>query len=302
MYRLTLLFSGGLELIIKEKVNMKFFYTSLMMFAVVSCGGGNNNNNDLTENIDKPIGSSLAIPVYNQAYNENYDSDQIENILLDANNGYVLLDPFQDGVVDAIDGIKANGNQVGAYISIGTGENWRSDFTDLQPYLVTLQWDEWEGEYFVNETSTEVIDVMKSRIDKIAAWGFDWVEFDNMDWVDDFARETYGIQASRAESITYFQELCSYVHQHGMKCMSKNTVVGADDFDGVTYESYNIEKNWWDEEGAQSFLDEGKMVLIVHYNETACNAVYDDYIEIYNDDLSFICEDANLEKFVHYNE
>ncbi|MBE8607527.1 endo alpha-1,4 polygalactosaminidase [Vibrio sp. OPT10] len=279
---------------------MNFFYTLILIFTLVGCAA--DNDSDVTENTDQPIGSVLAIPVYNQAYNENYDSDQIDDILLNANNGYVLLDPFQDGVIEAIDEIKANGNEVGAYISVGTGEVWRDDFADLHPYLVSLEWDEWKGEYFVSETSTEVIDVMKNRIDKIAAWGFDWIEFDNMDWVDDYARETYGVQASRAESIAYFQELCSYVHQIGMKCMSKNTVEGADDFDGVTYESYNIEKNWWDNDGAQSFLDEGKMVLIVHYNETECNDAYSDYMGIYNMDLSFICEDANLEQFVHYND
>lgn len=292
--------SDYLTYAIRER-NMKTFCIALIMLALQGCQN-NVSDNDVSESIDKPLGSSIAIPVYNQAYNENYDSDQLDSIILNANYAYVLVDPFQENVIEAMPEIKANGNQLGAYISIGTGENWRDDFADLQPDLVSRQWEEWEGEYFVSETTTAVIDVMKARIDKIAEWGFDWVEFDNMDWVDDYVREAYGVKVSREDSIAYFQQLCGYVHKNGMKCMSKNTVEGAEDFDGVTYESYNTEKNWWDQSGAQNFLDAGKLVIIVHYNESNCNKIYSDYIATYNDGLSFICEDANLKKFVHYNE
>lgn len=279
---------------------LKYSFACLAVFVLISC---NNKEETNTGIIDKPLGSDKAIAVYNQAYNENYDSDPISYIVLNANDAYVLVDPFEDNVSESIATIKANENQVGAYISIGTGEDWRADFSDLQPYLVSQQWGEWPGEYFVNKTTTGIVEVMKARIDKIAAWGCDWVEFDNMDWaLYDNVRQTYGLDVTKAEGIAYFQELCDYVHLKGMKCMAKNFVEDAEDFDGVTYESYNNEKNWWDESGAQSFLSAGKIVVIVHYNESSCNQVYADYMEIYNNDLSFICEDADLEKYVHYNE
>ncbi len=144
---------------------------------------------------------------------------------------------------------------------------------------------------------------MKSRIDKIANWGFDWVEFDNMDWIYDAdLRAIYGFQVTEAEGISYYQELCEYVHSKGMKCMAKNTVENAANFDGVLYESYHDDRNWWDQSGAQSFLDEGKLVIVNHYNETNCGQVYAKYKGIYNENLSFICEDANLQKYVHFNE
>lgn len=114
-----------------------------------------------------------AITVYNQAYQENYEADKISDILENANNAYVLIDPFQDTTFESVAAIKANGNQVGAYISIGTGEDWRDDFNELQPFLVSQQWGQWPGEYFVNKTTTGIIDVMKERIDKIANWGCD---------------------------------------------------------------------------------------------------------------------------------
>lgn len=265
----------------------------ILVIVLFSC-----NKDEETQN-----NSAKAKPIYNQAYQENYEADKIPDILNNAHNAYVLVDPFQEGVSSQITAIKANNNEVGAYISIGTGENWRADFNDLQPFLVSTVWGEWAGEYFVNKTDTGILEVMKARIDKIAIWGCDWVEFDNMDWIyDDDLRAQYGFQVTQQQGVVYYNALCDYVHEKGMKCMAKNTVENASNFDGVLYESYHNDKNWWDQSGAQSFLDAGKLVIINHYNETACDAVYSEYKGIYNNDLSFICEDANLQKYVHYNE
>jgi len=264
----------------------------LVLFFVFSC------NKDEAQTVQ-----STAKPVYNQAYQENYEEDKIPDIISNANNAYVLIDPFQDGVASQIPAMKVNNNEIGGYISIGTGEDWRADYNDLQPYLVSTVWGQWAGEYFVNSTTTGIIDVMKTRIDKMAAWGCDWVEFDNMDWVyDDDLRAEYGFQVTQEEGIAYYNALCDYVHEKGMKCMAKNMTENATNFDGVLYESYNDEKNWWDVSGAQSFLDAGKLVIVNHYNETSCNEVYSEYKGIYNENLSFICEDSNLQKYVHFNE
>ena len=276
---------------------IKFSILATLVFISSACG----DNDD--PGPTPPAPDSKAIPVYNHAYQENFAADKITDIIANAKNAYVLIDPFQDGASASISEIKANGNEVGGYISIGTGEDWRDDFSELQPFLVSQQWGEWAGEYFVNETTTGIVPIMKARIDKMAAWGCDWVEFDNMDWAfDDDHRAEYGFQTSAEEGIAYFQELCDYVHEKGMKCMAKNITEGAADFDGALYESYDDEKNWWDTDGAQSFLDAGKPVIVVHYNETDCDAVYEQYKGWYNVDISYICEDRNLKKYVHYNE
>ncbi|PCH77241.1 MAG: hypothetical protein COB98_03990 [Flavobacteriaceae bacterium] len=244
-----------------------------------------------------------AIAVFNQAYQENFEEDKIADILKEAHNAYVLIDPFQDSISSSILEIKANGNEVCGYISIGTGETYREDFNDMKPYLVTKSWEDWPDEYFVNTTATGLVLLMKARIDKLALWGCDWVEFDNMDWCfDQESRASYGIQATEEEGVAYFQELCDYVHLKGMKCMAKNTVIEASNFDGVLYESYNDDINWWDTSGAQYFLDAGKLVIINHYNETNCGQVYTNYKSTYNNQLSFICEDVQLKKYVHFNE
>jgi endo-alpha-1,4-polygalactosaminidase (GH114 family) len=183
--------------------------------------------------------SSSPLPVWNHAYQENYDAD----IILGARNAYVLLDPFLEPLKTnfgtTIAKINENGNEIAAYISVGTGEVWRDDFTQLKPYLVTRQWSEWDGEYFVSTPNDAVVAIMKARIDRVAGLGFDWVEFDNMDWIhdDEYCAE-YMIDSSVEDGTAYYRELCAHVRDHGMKCMAKNTVEDANDFDGVTYESF----------------------------------------------------------------
>lgn len=277
----------------------KLFGFSIVSILILSLFIGACNKDDKI----KPQGNNQARPVYNQAYNENYNADNIDDIIKEAKNAYVLVDPFMSGIVEKISAVKANNNEVGGYISIGTGENWRVDFISMQPFLVSTQWDEWEGEFFVKETTTGILQIMKERIDKLAAWGCDWVEFDNMDWFfDEENKSKYGIAVTEAEGIAYYQELCAYAHSKGLKCMAKNIVVEADDFDGVLYESYHNEKDWWDHAGAQRFLDAGKLVIINHYNEPQPNNVYAEYIELYNSGISYICESSKEKRYIHYNQ
>ncbi len=273
--------------------SLKLILLVLFIIFGISCRSDESQESDI----------SKAKPIYNQAYQENFEADKIVDIINNAKNAYVLLDPFENNVANYIAEIKAQGNEVGGYISIGTGEDWRTDFTVLQPFLVTTVWGQWAGEYFVNSTTTGIIEVMKARIDKLANWGCDWVEFDNMDWIyDDSLRVQYGFQVTKQEGIAYFNELCTYVHEKGMKCMAKNMTEDTINFDGVLYESFHNDKNWWDVTGAQNFLDAGKLVIVNHYNESNCNAVYSEYKGIYNKNLSFICEDVTLQKYLHYNE
>lgn len=306
---------------------MIIFRTILVVFIGLflgACGSssGSNPSTSSADNTDSssndtssstPFDSSLSsspnsnlkqgAPIYNQAYAENVEADNINDIIRHAKNAYVLLDPFLSGIAEKIPTIQQNNNEVGCYISIGTGEDWRDDFDDLKPYLVSKQWGEWDGEYFVKRTNTGILSLMKKRIAKLKDFGCDWVEFDNMDWFTDadYVRD-YGIEVSESEGITYYKRLCTYTRKKDMMCMAKNTVVGASKFKGVLYESYHNEKDWWEHDGAQAFLDAGKLVIINHYNESYPDNVYRQYIDLYNDKISFISESTTEKKYIHYNQ
>lgn len=263
-----------------------------ILFALIGCSGGENTGS-----------TSAPIPIYNQSYQENYAADTIDEILIHAKNAYVLIDPFTEGSTEYIPQIKAGNNQIAGYISVGTGEDWRDDFAQLEPYLSNKEWREWPGEYYVSQTTTGILDVMKRRIDKMAGWGIQWVEFDNMDWYDEEIKQQYALELSESQATNYINALCDYTHQKGMKCMAKNTVKGFGAFDGVLYESYTNEKNWWDRTGTREFLEAGKLVIINHYKESNCDKVYTEYKTAYQtQQLSFICEDTQTKKYIHYNQ
>ena len=241
--------------------------------------------------------------VWNQAYQENYEPDSVDAILAGAQGCYVLLDPFADeDARAAIPAIAAAGNIVGCYISVGTCEDWRDDFAQMQGDCVDQQWGEWPGEYFVDTPGPGLVAAMNARIDQMAAWGCDMVEFDNMDWAyDEDYRAQYGFTVSEAEAEAYVQGLCASVHGQGMWCMAKSTARGAEGFEGGTFESYVDDLDWWEHAELQGFLDGGGIGLIVHYDEVDCDGVYADYQASYGDKLSFICEDPALQGYKHYN-
>ncbi|GAA3940763.1 endo alpha-1,4 polygalactosaminidase [Litoribacillus peritrichatus] len=268
---------------------------------------------------------------YNHAYQENWHNDSYQYIVDNAAGCYVLIDPFelegsQAEMANQVSAIKAQWdikgvrNEVGCYISVGTAENWREDFAQLQPFSVTKQWGEWAGEYFIKDLDG-ALPIMKQRIDRLAAFGCDWVEYDNMDWMEDedYA-STYGYIADPVQGYLYMEALCEHTRGQGMLCMSKNTRgVFGQHMDGVTFESYGNERDddgvignhWWPKQDLIDFLNEEKLVLINHYHEDDCTGLYSkEVISQYgekSDLISLICESEYLSShqatsYRHYNE
>ncbi len=239
--------------------------------------------------------------LWNQAYQENWKADSVVDILASAHNAYVLLDPFDSiEAREAIPAIKARGNIVGAYISVGTGEDWRDDFDTLEASLVEKYWGEWPGEYFIDRISNEVLAVMRLRIDKAAAWGADIIEFDNMDWAfDDDARKKYGFHVSIEESLEYVNQLQNYASTLGLFCMAKNMTEGVESFAGVTYESGPSNREWWECEDLKTFLEEGKLCMVFHYRERQPDKALAEYREIYGDKLLVLVETRNDRGYHH---
>ena len=243
-----------------------------------------NNNKKQTEN-------TKISCVYNQAYTENGEADSLDDILQHARGCYVLVDPF-DMTASQLQKLPAiaKQNTLSCYMSIGTAEEWRDDFTSLKDFAIDDQWDEWEGEYFLNELSDEVVNIMKARITKMANDGCEFVEFDNMDWADENNIETYHLDIIREDSHNYARKLCTFAHTKGLQCMAKSTNFDDAIFDGLTVESYSNNKNWWADNELKGVLWRGDVGLVVHYDEQNCESAEQYYKSIYGDKLLFLCE------------
>jgi len=239
--------------------------------------------------------------LWNQAYQENWNADSVEAILDGAQHAYVLLDPFDSiEARNAIREIKAKGNLVGAYMSVGTGEDWREDFDVLKNSLVDKYWGEWPGEFFLDQVNDTVMSVMKARIDKISDWGVDFVEFDNMDWAfDDDARRKYKFHITIEESLEYVNQLKDYASSRGLYCMAKNMTRGVESFAGVTYESAPGNREWWNPEDLKSFLSEGKLCVVFHYRERNQLKVEEKYRERYDENLLVLYETRSCRGYSH---
>ena len=212
----------------RRQMAMRRSLLSSGLFAMlVACGG------------EVPSSPTDSICVWNHAYQENTQADSVEAILAGAQDCYVLIDPFSDpAAVEAISTMQEAGNTVGCYISVGTCEDWRDDFDAIRDHCTDQVWPEWPGEFFVSNPDG-VVPVMQARIDQLAAWGCDMVEFDNMDWASDPEHNArYGLAVTPEGAIAYYQGLCDHVHASGMKCMAKSTREGGEDFDGGTFESF----------------------------------------------------------------
>lgn len=269
----------------------------------------NYHNSSMVSFTFNSLGNSFSA-AYNQAYIENNtNADSISDIT-QANNAYILVDAFSDtggdpAITSIISSMKSNNNEVAGYISAGTAEDWRSDFNQLAPPIrTTVEWPQWPGEYFINKTTTGALSVMKARIDKMANWGLDWVEFDNMDWRDD--SNQYNLNVTVQEAEDYINELCDYTHSKGMKCMAKNTVASFANFDGVTYESeYDKTLQDWENDepnGLPSFLSAGKPAIIFHYgqNDSECDSRYNYYKKKYGSNIQYSCQVGNSNGYKHY--
>jgi len=239
---------------------------------------------------DSSLGTmpSLPICVWNQAYEETGNNDSVSAILAGAKGCYVLIDPFDSkSARDGIAKMKQNDNTVGCYISVGSCEDWRDDFDAMKQYC-TEPYPDWPGEYFVTDTEG-ILPLMKARVDKMAGWGCDMVEFDNMDWE----------AVDEDEADAYIRALSAYTHDKGMQVMAKSTTIRGKNLDGLTVESYVDDKDWWETRELETILDADKLGVIVHYNDDDCDGVYDDYKQTYGKKLSFICSDDN--GYHHYN-
>lgn len=252
---------------------------------------------------------------YNMAYEDSNYIDTLSNTLKATKTiggCYVLVDTDNFGAsaaAGAIASLKQNNNTVGCYVSIGTVENWRSDFSkfrsgvDYQP----KQWPQWPGEYFIKAggdgmPTANTVALMKQRLDKLAGYGCGYVEFDNMD-IDEGNTMT-NIKGAAMRS--YNMALCMYTKSKGMKCMAKNTGPSdADDnvFDGLTVESNPSNKNWWGTLHAMNFVRAGKPFAISHYDEStpnACTTVWGYYRGLYKASIGFVCSQSQTKSYVHF--
>ena len=105
------------------------------------------------------------------------------------------------------------------YISVGTAENWRPDYSQFPKSAIGGADPGWSGENYIDFRNATVVSIMEARIAMCASKGFDAIETDN--------DETYqygntGFPLMKAEQEAYEMTLSGYAHGHGLAVWGKN--------------------------------------------------------------------------------
>lgn len=128
----------------------------------------------------------------------------------DASNFDVLfLDPqIEPGCVDKFNKTVSH---VGAYLSAGSAEDWRSDWKELSKLCVS-DYKGWPGECHLGLNKLDqVMTIMKKRMDDYKKQGFQSVYLDNGTMYEDCPGVTI------AQNIEYFKQLSEYAHSVGLQ-------------------------------------------------------------------------------------
>ncbi len=104
------------------------------------------------------------------------------------------------------------------YVDAGTWENFRPD-ADEFPDGVKGKSNGWPGERWLDIRALDVLGpILKARVAKCAAKGFDAIEFDN---VDGYANNT-GFPLTGTDQLWFDVWLANVAHRHGLSVALKN--------------------------------------------------------------------------------
>lgn len=165
----------------------------------------------------------------------------------------------------AISAASARGQRVLCYVSVGTAEDWRSDFGSFPAEVMGREWPDWPGEYFLDIRRHDVLlPIMAARFRACAAAGADAVDPDNQDqqWAGAFP-------VTEADTVAYMRALAGIARELGLEIGQKNNPDAIDDLVGtldfIVTEACFAD-GWCDT--ALAYRRAGKPVYAIEYTDT----------------------------------
>lgn len=190
-----------------------------------------------------------------------------------------------DNSAATIASLKQNGRKVVCYFSAGSGENWRSDYSQFAAADLGNDLSGWAGEKWLDTRSANVRKIMAARMDLAVSKGCDGVDPDN---VDGYTNAT-GFALTAATQLDYNRYLATAAHARGLAIGLKNDVDQLSDL-AASYEfAINEQCHQYSEcAGYSAFTSLNKPVLNVEYNST--------YVNNTNGAYDALCTSAAQEK------
>lgn len=175
-----------------------------------------------------------------------------------------------------IDKLKSRGIKLICYFSVGTVEHFRSDADQFPTEAIGDSYPGYDDEQWLDLANYSLFaDIMRERLDRCAAKGFDGVEGDNVDaFVQRIPDENGVIQTgtnfkiTKQQSVDYVRWLAVESHKRGMAFGLKNAEALAPDVinqvDWIITENCYID-DWCTQ--ARLFIENNKPVFMTEYAE-----------------------------------
>ena len=175
------------------------------------------------------------------------------------------IDGF-DNSAAVVAAIHAKGAKAVCYLSVGTAEDFRSDYSQF-PASVLGSGNGWPGEKWIDIRQTALLaPIMTARMDLCKSKGFDAVEPDN---VDGYANST-GFPLTAADQIAFNTWIAGLAHARGMGVGLKNDVDQTAALLPLFDFNVNEQCNEYSEcAPLNAFIAAGKAVFQVEYSLTA---------------------------------
>jgi hypothetical protein len=178
----------------------------------------------------------------------------------------VDIDLFDTRAAKVAD-LKRRGKRVICYMSAGTWENWRPDKNDFPKGVIGRPYDDWPGERWLDIANIEALaPVMRARLDRCKAKGFDGVDPDNID----VYLANSGFRITRADAIRYLRFLAAEAHARGLAIGLKNVTELSDDV--LSRFQFAVTEDCFDQGfcgESKSFIEAGKPVFAIEYTDNA---------------------------------
>lgn len=202
----------------------KFYFP--LFLVLISCGDKKSSSvisascptsTATPSNLPLAPAASAAVPIHANGINTTWQI-QLSGTL---NTGYSTdvydVDLF-DTSTATISALKTSGKKVICYFSAGSGEDWRSDYSQFDEADLGKNLDGWEGERWLDIRSQNVLDIMSARMDLAVTKGCDAVDPDNMDVYSQ--NSCFTISAN--EQLAYNRAIANLARTKGLSVGLKN--------------------------------------------------------------------------------
>jgi hypothetical protein len=160
--------------------------------------------------------------------------------------------------------LQGAGRHVACYVNAGAWEDWRPDADRYPEAVLGKPLEGWPGERWLDIRRLDVLGpILRDRLDRCAAKGFDAVDFDN---VDGYTNDS-GFPLDGSDQRRFNAWLANAAHRHGLAAGLKNDLGQVPAL--VRYFDFAINEQcftYHECRRIRPFVDAGKSVLVVEYD------------------------------------